>query len=137
MRTTHKLMANTLLALLPFLAAPLHAEETPAANDSITLTCGGIGSDESSRMLGEVKQHALTLLFVSDDGHYMSDVETRIEAVKGGQSAEQACGPIGQVDVTKAGNYKIVTRFGDQTQNKTMALKPTGGKRLTFRFKAD
>lgn len=125
------------LALLALIAlGPLSAlAETPPM--PAQLVCGGIGSDESSRMLAETKHHALTILYVSNDGHYMSDVQTRIETTKGELLAEQSCGPIAQVDVPKKGSYKVKTSYGKQTQEKTLSLRPTGGTRLTLHWKAD
>lgn len=128
--------ALPLLGLLSLASLPALAE-TPADTPAVQLLCGGIGSDESSAMLAETKQHALTITFVSSDGHYMSDVQTRVENLKGDQSAEQSCGPIGQVDVSSKGRYKVKASFGDQRQEKTLSLKPTGGQRLVLRWKAD
>lgn len=131
--TPNKLLAASLLALtLPLTA--LAQGETPT---SPSLTCGGIGSDESSRMLSESKQQSLTILYVSHDGHYMSDVQTRIETIKGEALAEQACGPIGQVNVAAKGRYKVVASFAGQKQEKTLSLKPGGGQRLVLRWKAE
>ncbi|WP_303785759.1 hypothetical protein [Azovibrio restrictus] len=117
--------------------APLPALAQTAADSPVTLQCGGIGSDESSAMLAESKQQSLTLLYVSSDGHYMSDVQTRIESVKGEHVAEQNCGPIGQVNVAAPGRYKLKASFGDQKQEKTLTLKPRGGQRLVLRWKAE
>ena len=127
-----------ILPLLGLLCVtPLPALAETAGDSPITLHCGGIGSDESSAMLAESKQQSLTLLYVSSDGHYMSDVQTRIESVKGEHSAEQACGPIGQVNVAAPGRYKVKASFGDQKQEKTLNLKPKGGQRLVLRWKAE
>ncbi len=124
-----KRLATAMLALLPCCVL--------AEASGVSLTCGGIGSDESSRMLSESKQQSLTILYVSHDGHYMSDVQTRIETPKGEALAEQACGPIGQVNVPAKSRYKVVASFADQKQEKTLSLKPGGGQRLVLRWKAD
>lgn len=127
-----------ILPLLGLLCVtPLPALAETAGDSPITLHCGGIGSDESSAMLAESKQQSLTLLYVSSDGHYMSDVQTRIESVKGEHSAEQSCGPIGQVNVAAPGRYKVKASFGEQKQEKTLNLKPKGGQRLVLRWKAE
>lgn len=117
--------------------APLPALAQSAADAPISLRCGGIGSDESSAMLAESKAHALTLLYVSRDGHYMSDVHTRIASLDGEHAAEQSCGPIGQVHVAAPGRYKLTARFGSQQQDKTLTLKPRGGQRLVLRWQAE
>lgn len=131
----HPFRVLPLLGLLCL--APLPALAQAAADSPVTLHCGGIGSDESSAMLAESKQQSLTLLYVSSDGHYMSDVQTRIESVKGEHAAEQSCGPIGQVNVAAPGRYKVLARFGTQKQEMTLNLKPKGGQRLVLRWKVE
>jgi hypothetical protein len=119
----------------PVAATP--AAAAPVAAPQVRLTCGGIGSDESSAMLADSGNHALTLIFVSADGHYTSDVQTRIETIKGALVAENSCGPIGQLDVTTMGSYKIKVTAEGVTQEKTVSLAPKGGKRIYLRWKAD
>jgi len=132
-------MKTTPLYVLPFLGL-LSLASLPALAETtappLSLRCGGIGSDESAAMLAEGKQQSLTLLFVTHDGHYISDVHTRIESIKGEPLAEQACGPIGLVQVTAPGRYKIKASLGGQQQEKTLTLKPSGGARLVLRWQA-
>jgi hypothetical protein len=50
---------------------------------------------------------------------------------------ERLCGPIGQVDVPAAGRYTVKARFAGQEKSRTLHLKPGGGQRLVWRWKAD
>lgn len=133
--TPRTILAASMLALLPGLTTPVFASEEKTAK--AVLTCGGIGSDESSAMLAESKRQSLTLLYVSHDGHYMSDVQTRIETLKGEVLAEQACGPIGQINVPAKGRYRIKTSFADQKHERTLTLRPGAGQRQVLRWKAE
>lgn len=105
----------------------------PAADD-VRLNCGGIGVDESSAMRADAARHALTILFTAADGHYLSDVQTRVEDPLGDRRVELACGPIGQVDVTQPGRYRVVATYGERTQTRWFELKPGGGAKTTLRW---
>ena len=123
-----------LLGLLPLALAPLLAL---AQDEGPQLVCGGIGSDESSRLLAETPKHALTIIFAATDGAYLSEVETEVSGPKGAMTKDPSCGPIAQVDVPRAGRYKIKVCYAGQEQKKTLNLKPGGGGRLVLRWKAD
>lgn len=127
------------LLLLPLAAlAPFTARAAEATADgSPQLVCGGIGSDESSRLLAETPKHALTIIFAATDGGYLSEVETALTGPKGTTVTDSSCGPIGQVDVSQAGRYKVKASYRGQSQEKSVSLKPGGGGRLVLRWKAD
>ncbi|MDE2584859.1 MAG: hypothetical protein KGN39_05620 [Betaproteobacteria bacterium] len=127
------------LGLLPLAAlAPSAARAADAAADGAPqLVCGGIGSDESARLLAESPKHALTIIFAATDGGYLSDVQTEVSGPKGAMAKNPSCGPIGQVDVPRAGHYKIKVCYAGQEQEKSLSLKPGGGGRLVLRWKAD
>lgn len=127
------------LLLLPLAAlAPVAARAAEAAaNGPPQLVCGGIGSDESARLLAETPKHALTIIFAATDGGYLSEVETEVTGAKGVTVTDSSCGPIGQVDVPKAGRYQIKACYRGQSQEKSVSLKPGGGNRLVLRWKAD
>ena len=126
------------LLLLGFAGIPGAAQADEALAPPLQLQCGGIGSDESARLLGETPQHSLTLLFVSQDGHYLSDVATRVSHPLLDVQAEAAsCGPVGQVDTTRAGRYRLEARYGGKTQELWVDLKPKGGRRLILRWKEE
>ncbi len=108
--------------------------EEAGARGIITLACGGIGKDESERMLALEKAHALTLLLVSGDGAYLSGVEVRIDDPLADLAVSRACGPIGLVDVPEEGRYRIAATFDGQTQTQWLDLRPMGGKRLVLRW---
>lgn len=111
------------------------AAATPAvAAEPIRLNCGGIGLEESEVMRAEVGKHALTILFTTPEGRYLSDVRTRVEDPLNARQAEAACGPIGQVDIAEPGRYRVVATYGGRTETKWFDLKPTGGARTVLRW---
>lgn len=105
-----------------------------ASAQTATVACGGESQNEFTRMMGDEKNHALLLLYVSRDAAYLSDVETRIENVATGKAVAQApnCGPLGLVDVSAPGNYRITALRDGKPQSREVALEPKGGKRLMF-----
>lgn len=113
-------------------ASVAHADET--AEGLITLACGGIGKDESSRMLALQPAHALTLIFAAADGSYLAGVDTRIEAPLEGLSTQRACGPVGLVDVPARGQYRITANHEGRVIEQWLDLTPTGGARLVLRW---
>ena len=123
-----------LLGLLPLALTPLPVQAQEAGPQ---LVCGGVGSDESARLLAETPKHALTIIFAATDGAYLSEVQTEVSGAKGATVTDPSCGPIAQVDVPRAGRYKIKVCYAGQEQKKTLNLKPGGGGRLVLRWKAD
>lgn len=110
------------------------AAQTTAATSELRLNCGGVGLDESEAMRAEVGKHALTILFTTPEGGYLSDVQTRIEDPLNAYTAEANCGPIGQVDVPKAGRYRVTATYGGRTQTRWHTLRPGGGARAALRW---
>jgi hypothetical protein len=112
------------------LALPASAQGT-----DIVLKCGGIGIEESAAMRQAQGSHALTILFSTDQGGYVSDVLTRIE---GSQSQAVAsndqCGPIAQVDVTQPGEYRIRADLNGVVREQVVKLSPRGGARIVLRW---
>lgn len=104
------------------------------AVEPVRLNCGGIGQDESEAMRAEVGKHALTILFTTPEGRYLSDVRTRVEDPLNARQAEALCGPIGQVDVAEAGRYRVVASYGGRTETLWFDLKPVGGARTVLRW---
>lgn len=105
-----------------------------ASAQTATIICGGNKSKkEFEGMYSDMKNHALTLLYISGNATYLSNVETRIEDASGQVVAQNpTCGPLGQVDVNAAGNYKITVRYNGKAQTREVALKPKGGERVMF-----
>lgn len=108
-----------------------------AEDGGLQLSCGGIGEDESARLLAEATKHSLTIIFTATDGSYLSDVQTEINGPRDIVIKEDSCGPIGQVDVGQAGRYKVQARYAERSQEKILSLKPGGGQRLVLRWKAE
>ena len=105
-----------------------------ADDGPITLACGGIGKDESTRMLALQPAHALTLIFAAADGSYIAGVDTRIEAPLEGLSVQRSCGPIGLVDVPAPGQYRVTAEYQGRTLEQWLDLTPVGGARLVLRW---
>lgn len=110
------------------LAGPAQADE------ALRLNCGGVGLDESEGMRAEAGKHALTLLLTTPDGDYLGDVHLRVEDPLKNRQAEANCGPIGQVDVSEAGRYRVVASYKGKSQSQWFNLKPGGGARATLRW---
>lgn len=105
-----------------------------ADDGRITLACGGIGKDESARMLALQPAHALTLIFAANDGSYLAGVDIRIEAPLEGLSTLRSCGPIGLVDVPARGQYRITASHEGRVLEQWVDLTPAGGARLVLRW---
>ncbi|HRP25038.1 hypothetical protein [Thauera sp.] len=121
--------------LLVVAAAPVSAQVEQLRGGSLSLRCGGIGLEASQRMRAEVAMHALTLLFSSEDGAYLTDVQTRVDNPLGNQSVEVSCGPIAQIDVSEAGNYRITATYEGVRQEHWVELVPGGGASLSLRWR--
>lgn len=106
-----------------------------AAAEALRLNCGGIGLDESEAMRAEVGKHALTILFATPEGSYLSGVRTRVDNPLQDQSTEAECGPVGQVDVSEPGRYRVTATFAGQTRSQWFNLKPGGGARVVMNWK--
>lgn len=107
-------------------------EKVPEA--VISLQCGGIGKDESDRMLAQAGLHSLTILFVTADGSYLSDIGTHIDEPLKGLRTEARCGPVGLVDVASPGRYRVSANYNGNTQEHWVDLEPRGGARMELRW---
>lgn len=125
---TSKLCAGLAGVLL---TATAYATEPP---DPITLACGGIGKDESSRMLALQPAHSLTLLFVDASGAYLAGVPVRIESPMAGLEVWRSCGPVGLVDVPQPGQYRVMAEYQGRVLENWLDLRPAGGARLVLRW---
>lgn len=126
-------IGRPLLTVLLCLGGVAMASE-PDTKERITLACGGIGADESSRMLALEKAHALLILFARADGAYLAGIPVRIDDPLKGLGVERTCGPIGLVDVPVSGRYRVVAQFEGRTLEQWVELKPQGGSRLVLRW---
>lgn len=124
---------TTLLALCCASALALPTTAAAAA-DGISLVCGGIGVDESAPLRADSGKHALTILFTTTDGAYLAGVQTRVDDPLNDLAAESECGPVGHVEVQKAGRYRVSTEFGGKKRTEWFDLKPGGGARTTMRW---
>jgi hypothetical protein len=98
-----------------------------------TIACGGETQNEFTRIMEDKKNHSLLVLYVSRDASYLSDVETFIQDEIGEVVAQApACGPLGQVDVSAAGLYRISARHRGKEQSHEALLEPKGGGRVIF-----
>ncbi|MDR2164283.1 MAG: hypothetical protein LBO79_01335 [Zoogloeaceae bacterium] len=102
------------------------------AAQTVTLTCGGNSQDEFARIMGDGEKHALLILFVSKNMDYLSGVQTRVENAAGNTLAERACGPLGQMDVSAPGRYKITVHYNGAKKTREVELQRTGNTRLLF-----
>jgi len=120
-------MAGSLLVV----GSPAQAEEV----EGIRLVCGGIGVDESAKMRAEIGQHALTILYSTPEGTYLTGVHTKVDNPLQDRSTESECGPVGQVDVKEAGRYRVTATFSGQTRSQWFDLKPRGGARTVMSWR--
>ena len=115
-------------------ASALALPATEAAADGISLVCGGIGVEESTQLRADTGKHALTILFTTTDSAYLAGVQTRVDDPLNDLSAASECGPVGHVDVQKAGRYRVSTEFGGEKRSEWFDLKPGGGAHTTMRW---
>ena len=105
------------------------------AQSSATIVCGGVGIDESTRMLGEQRNHSLTWLMTEKNGDYIFGVQTRVLGADGVErTANQDCGPIAQVDVTQPGRYRVTATYNGVTKEQTLNLAPASGQRVHMQW---
>lgn len=130
MKTKASPLRPALFAMLIGAACPLAAQEP-----EIVLVCGGIGIEESLPMRQAQQAHSLTILFSTRDGGYVTDVRTSVDTPLSGAVVEhERCGPVAQIDVARAGSYRIRAQLNDVTLEETLELAPQGGERLVLRW---
>lgn len=124
---------NTLRPAL--LAALLASSPAVAQTPEIVLVCGGIGIEESLPMRQAQAAHALTVLFATADGGYVTDVRTRIDTpLSNAMAIHERCGPVAQIDVARAGEYRIRAELDGVPREQVVELEPQGGQRIVLRW---
>ena len=118
-------------------AAPtLLPAEVPPTNAAVgaRFRCGGISSDESVAMRGQMKGHPLSLRFAQTSGAYLADVDVNIQ---GGENQAplsfRADGPVCLVDLP-AGRYTVQAASGGVTRTQHVTLVAGAAKTVDFRF---
>ena len=112
------------------LAASAHAQ-SPA----LTMVCGGIGFEQSQPMRAAQGAHALTILFATQSGGYVAGAKTLVaDPLSDVSAVHDACGPIGQVDVTQPGRYRVTATLDGVVREQWVDLKPRGGARIVLRW---
>lgn len=105
------------------------------ATAPVTLECGGIGIEESRMMLAAQKDHALTIVFATRSGSYVSGVATKVADPLADVAANHpVCGPVGQVDVSQASRYRVTATLDGVMREEWVDLKPGGGARIVLRW---
>jgi len=95
--------------------------------------CGGIGSDESTAMRGEMKSHPLSLLFARAGGAYLANVDVMVKDASGGTAlAMRADGPVCLVDLP-AGSYTVEASSQGVMKSQAVTLG-AAPKTADFRF---
>lgn len=101
----------------------------------VQLNCGGIGKEESDAMLAQQSQHALTVLFSTPGGSYVSGVDTKVgNPLDDVVASNSSCGPVAHVDVEQEGRYRVVGTLNGETVEQWVNLKPQGGERVVMHF---
>ena len=118
-------------------AAPmLLPAEVPPTNAAVgaRFRCGGVSSDDSVAMRGQMKGHPLSLLFAQTNGAYLADVDVNIQ---GGENQApltfRADGPVCLVDLP-AGRYTVQAASGGVTRTQHVTLVVGATKTVDFRF---
>ncbi|MDM0046618.1 carboxypeptidase regulatory-like domain-containing protein [Variovorax dokdonensis] len=113
---------------------PAQADDgAPLVRTDMRHRCGGIGSDESTAMRAEMKNHPLSLLFAQEGGAYMANVDVTIRSPAGQPSMVfRADGPVCLIDLP-AGKYEIQAARGANTQRQSVTVGG-GAKTVDFRF---
>jgi hypothetical protein len=127
-------LVPVVVAVLSVSLAGANEHSEAGANPVATLVCGGVGIDDSKPMLGQQPAHSLTIVFAARDGSYLAGVDTRIAGSDSDVAIEQACGPIGLVDVPVAGTYRVSASFEGRTLENQVQLRPGGGDRLVLQW---
>ena len=118
-------------------AAPaLLPAEVPPTNAAVgaRFRCGGISSDDSIAMRGQMKDHPLSLLFAQVNGAYLADVDV---SIRGGQDQPpvtfRANGPVCLIDLP-AGRYTVQAVSGGVSRTQHVTLIAGAAKTVDFRF---
>ena len=119
---------------LAMAALPASAQEMKSAEAALRLECGGIGLEESARMPAERAMHALTLLFSTTAGNFITDVVLRVDDPLNDRRVEASCGPIGQLDVPAAARYRVTAIYAGMAQEHWIELNPGGGAQLVLQW---
>jgi hypothetical protein len=109
------------------------AGDGPLVRADMRHRCGGIGSDESTAMRAEMKNHPLALLFAQQGGAYMADVDVTIRAPAGQPAMVfRADGPVCLIDLPP-GSYEVQATRGAVTHRESVTVGG-GAKTVDFRF---
>ncbi|MDM0111525.1 carboxypeptidase regulatory-like domain-containing protein [Variovorax sp. J22R133] len=111
--------------------------EAPAVTSAATATarhkCGGIGSDESTAMRAQMKDHSLALLFARPGGEYLANVDVAIQGAQNAQSLNfRAGGPVCLIDLP-AGTYNVRATSDGVSKSQSVIIG-AGSKTVDFRF---
>ncbi len=128
------ILARLVALTLAMAALPASAQGMESAAAMLRLECGGIGLEESARMRAERAMHALTLLFSTTAGDFITDVMVKVDDPLNDRRVEASCGPIGQLDVPEAARYRITATYAGTTQEHWMELSPGGGAQLVLQW---
>ncbi|WPB56835.1 carboxypeptidase regulatory-like domain-containing protein [Xylophilus sp. GOD-11R] len=115
------------------LAFVLCGSAAMAQPQPIRQTCGGIGSDESTRMREDMKNHPLSLLFAKPGGDYLADVAVRLADADGKWLLDwKADGPVCLLDLPP-GRYRVEARSGELVRSREVNVGATP-VRVDIRF---
>jgi hypothetical protein len=121
--------------LATILGSVLVAASAHAQSPAVSLVCGGVGFEESHPMRAAQGAHALTILFATQSGSYVAGVRTLVADPLGDVSAgHDACGPVGQVDITQPGRYRVTATLDGVLREQWVDLTPRGGTRIVLRW---
>ena len=100
---------------------------------AITLKCSGASIEEARSMTAERSSHALTISFSTRGGLFITSAKTQVlDLLTRVAASSSSCGPVGQVDVTKPGRYRVSAILDGVVVDKMVELRPAGGESIVL-----
>ena len=136
--SAHRIRQLSIVLLVMAWASPSLAQEgLPPAQKygGVEYVTGGIGFDESSAFKEAMSNYPLALVFSSDSGAYVADVDVVIRDHQDNTVLNGlATGPYFLVRIP-SGEYEVFATYNFQTQSQKVTVGESGTVRKAFRWK--
>lgn len=115
----------------------VHAEVKHGHQADIEWITGGVGESEEAKMKSRADDYNLDLLFISERGHYLSDVGVTIDNAKGESILNtRSSGPYLLTNLP-TGDYTVYTSFNGERRQRDVAIVQDSQTEIRFNWQFD